>query len=611
MKTKLILLFLFYCLTTTQSFSQKFYSNWFFGNKTGLNFSYNNVSVLNNSWMVSFEACASISDIDGNVLFYTNGVKVWNKNDIVMSNGYNLSGSLTSTNIAIIKEPNSSNLYYIISIGSEFYQSSLTYSIIDMDLNSGLGDVTIDKNILVKDSLDEKICVVKHANNVDYWIITYDIFKTEFNSHLLTEFGINNTPVISSFPPPTTVSYSNAGQLKCNKKGNRIASAIWQNSFIELYNFDNNTGILSTKQKINGFVTPYGLEFSSNSKHLYISDIANYNISTDSSVVYQINIDAGNLTQIQSSKTIIHKSLAVLGQLQIGPYNKIYISKYQKVFLDVIENPNNKNTSCNYIENSIFLVGGQALFGLPSVPNDAYNYTYNSSRFCFGDVTKFEFLSSFTDSIKWNFGDKNSNQNNSENDVSYHLYSKTGSYFINAIIYTHDFIDTIFDTINILTSPELKLLTKDTVLCNSESLTIEFDDQKSIYEWENGSKVDKRIIKEEGLYYVTVENVCGKTSDSINVNYKNCNECRLSIADAFTPNNDGLNDFFFPIEESNKKIINFRIFNRWGKILHNEVTKWDGSFKSNKQESDAYYYTYTVECDDLIRKYTGEFFLIK
>ncbi|MBK7109633.1 MAG: hypothetical protein IPH61_11015 [Bacteroidetes bacterium] len=71
------------------SFSQSYNNNWAFGDSCGLNFS-SGEPVFFETVMESFEACASISDSAGNLLFYTNGEKVWNKNHEVMPNGEGL-----------------------------------------------------------------------------------------------------------------------------------------------------------------------------------------------------------------------------------------------------------------------------------------------------------------------------------------------------------------------------------------------------------------------------------------------------------------------------------------------------------------------------------------
>src|SRR5688500_15733653 len=85
-----------YFFIANHSFSQKEVKQWYFGGNCGIDFTGVVPITHSNSAMVAFEGCASISDTSGNVLFYTNGVEIWNKNHATMANGASLLGS-TST----------------------------------------------------------------------------------------------------------------------------------------------------------------------------------------------------------------------------------------------------------------------------------------------------------------------------------------------------------------------------------------------------------------------------------------------------------------------------------------------------------------------------------
>src|SRR4030095_14737495 len=107
-----------------------------------------------------------ISDSIGNLLFYTDGITVRNSNHAIMPNGTGLTGNSTSTHSAIILPmPGSPGMYYIFTT---FYDFS--YSIVDMSLNNGLGDVTVKNHIIMANVNTEKQCVTRHANGVDIWI---------------------------------------------------------------------------------------------------------------------------------------------------------------------------------------------------------------------------------------------------------------------------------------------------------------------------------------------------------------------------------------------------------------------------------------------------------
>jgi gliding motility-associated-like protein len=64
----------------------------------------------------------------------------------------------------------------------------------------------------------------------------------------------------------------------------------------------------------------------------------------------------------------------------------------------------------------------------------------------------------------------------------------------------------------------------------------------------------------------------------------------LLIPTAFSPNNDGVNDLFRPLNKNLNKIV-FQVFNRWGeKIYETDVIGdgWDGTFKGRKQDLGVY-----------------------
>ena len=108
MKKTFLFVFILY-LSNTNLFAQHRGDNWCFGDSVILNFAGGNISVsasvirnTNTNDLGVLEPSASISDSSGNLLFYTNGFTVWNRNHEVMLNGDSLKGSYTSTNGALI-----------------------------------------------------------------------------------------------------------------------------------------------------------------------------------------------------------------------------------------------------------------------------------------------------------------------------------------------------------------------------------------------------------------------------------------------------------------------------------------------------------------------------
>jgi hypothetical protein len=149
--------------------------NWAFGDSAGLSFStLPPTFLLTNIW--TFEPCASISDsLGNNLLFYTNGQKVWNKYNEVMPNGsdllINVFGGYASSvtqGVIIAPKPASDKEFYLIYMA----EGGLMYSVVNIELDGGLGDVT-DENIWLNttDPVLQKMQAVKHANGRDWWVI--------------------------------------------------------------------------------------------------------------------------------------------------------------------------------------------------------------------------------------------------------------------------------------------------------------------------------------------------------------------------------------------------------------------------------------------------------
>lgn len=198
---------------------------WYFGDHAGLDFNSGVPVALTNSQMLTHEGCAVLSNGAGQLLFYTDGVTIWNKNHQIMLNGSGLMGDFSSTQSAIIvPKPGSSNLFYVFTTDYEAHSNGLRYSIIDLTLDGGLGGITSTKNILLYTPSCEKLTVVKHANTVDFWIITHGWNNNNYYSYLLDTNGVNPIPIISSIgtlvPRPFVGSGADAtGVIKISPDG--------------------------------------------------------------------------------------------------------------------------------------------------------------------------------------------------------------------------------------------------------------------------------------------------------------------------------------------------------------------------------------------------------
>jgi gliding motility-associated-like protein len=80
-------------------------------------------------------------------------------------------------------------------------------------------------------------------------------------------------------------------------------------------------------------------------------------------------------------------------------------------------------------------------------------------------------------------------------------------------------------------------------------------------------------------------------SDSAEKIVRVLNHCLIEVPNAFTPNNDGLNDWFSPHNALKANKYSFTVYNRWGQLVYqtnNWMDRWDGKVKGQIQPTGVY-----------------------
>jgi gliding motility-associated-like protein len=400
--------FVFITIILTATFAAKAQQAniWYFGDRAGLNFNTTPPSALTNSQMITHEGCATVSDSTGNLLFYTDGRNVWNRNHQIMSNGSGLMGHESSTHSAIvIPKPGSNTIYYLFTadahenVGAGGYR----YSVIDMTLNGGLGDITGTKNVLLYAPSTEKLTAASHSNGIDIWVITKELNNFSFRAYLVTCNGIDMNPVVSPVAPinGATLGFWTGG-LKVSPDGTKLASARNAEGKWDLFKFNNTTGSISDRIMITQStqIGSYGIEFSPNSQLVYVNG----------DYTYQFKIDVYDSATISNSKYRVDNIFVQHSALQIGPDNKIYSNTFPNS--SVITNPDVYGVGCNYSEQTISLNGRSGHAGYPTffgrlVTNYNVDYTYSFLPDC--KTINFSGASNIPGPLTWNwdFGDGN------------------------------------------------------------------------------------------------------------------------------------------------------------------------------------------------------------
>ncbi|HOH91585.1 MAG TPA: hypothetical protein PKV61_08800, partial [Bacteroidales bacterium] len=183
-------------------FAQLEANNGYFGNYAGVSFASGEPVALLDGALNTSEGVATISNSSGLLLFYIDGQTIWNRNHQIMSNGTGLWGHSSSTQSGVVvKKPGNNTLYYVFTMDQVATGGihGVSYSIVDMNLEGGLGAVTIKNIEIVSNSnCTEKITAVKHTNGMDIWVITHGWNNNQFLAFLVTNSGINTTPIISN-----------------------------------------------------------------------------------------------------------------------------------------------------------------------------------------------------------------------------------------------------------------------------------------------------------------------------------------------------------------------------------------------------------------------------
>lgn len=463
-------------------FSQNESNNWGFGGFAGLTFNNGTATAQTTYSLFQSEGCSSMSDSLGNLLFYTDGRTVKNKNNATMINGSGLEGDNSSTQSAlIVKQPDSSSIYYLFTISDEFFTDGLRYSIIDMSLQSGLGEVT-SKNVYIEGQAREKVAAIPHQNGIDLWIVTHLKGSNSFKSFLLSSTGLNMTPVTTNIGVSTLNGVDAIGCIKASINGNKVAVARWGLNIVEIFNFNTATGGLSGLQTLTNCIGPYGLEFSPNNKFLYVAE----NVVTGSNV-FQYDLLAGNTTAIENSQVALGSYSFQIGSLQLGPDYKIYVAKFNAATLDVIDEPDSLGIACNYIINGLNLLGKSSRMGLSNF-SPSILPVYKYSNLCYGDSTTFIIMQNDFDSVLWDFGDVTSGVNNNSININpKHLFTDTGAFVVTLVRYKGNSSYTNSYSVYISPIPTVSITSfnPDTI-CYGESTTITASGATT-YTWDNGA----------------------------------------------------------------------------------------------------------------------------
>jgi len=402
------------CTLSSIAQQQKRNNNWVVGYQPAVKFDFNNGVVIdsfeNNSGTIlplcGAQTASCISDTLGDLLFFSNGFIVYDREGFAMDNGVfvncpqgnllcNTIGAGAISDQSSIILPKKNNQYYIFSTGmsdslTQYWIDStvfpgydvFNYSIVDMDSNAGMGKVTVKNQILLQNQhyATAALTAVRHANNKDWWLVKADCYNHQYQQWLVKEDTILG-PYYHTIVDTGNFCYRYA-QIYFSEDGTKFVSSVSQvtypNSYYleycraDIYDFDRSTGSFTYRNyyRVPSDTVTYpwedgitGVNFSPDSKLLYMSTAYS---------IYQIDImDTNRINAIY-----IHGPDTTIDQFQWyhilanGVDGNMYIGNFNgsQKYMSYIDKPNVRGTGCDFVAHGIWQPYTN-LMNPPNMPN--------------------------------------------------------------------------------------------------------------------------------------------------------------------------------------------------------------------------------------------------
>jgi gliding motility-associated-like protein len=537
-------------------------NTWIFGNGAGLDFNTATPTAMISNF-TEVQGGASVSDVTGQLRMYAMLDTVWDRNGNVMPNAAGLlpampiggqgENALSDASSLIVPFINDKNKYFVFSLsgfsastlsaipGSDPAAGRLFYSVVDMSLNGGLGDVVAgQKGIQIDSTLCDRLVAVK-GGQCNIWVLAVKNNGTAIHAFEITANGINPTPVVSPCSVTASPTLNMAalfqlpasGQMRVSPDNQKLAIALsgvaldlstfsFFGGGFQLYDFDNTTGIASNQLNILPVSVllsfdqqTYNLCFSSDNTKLYLTHGLLLGLGLS-----QYDISSGNAATILATKTELNTTTIGWGNgLRLGPDDKVYVSGLDMSMLGLlpattlhrIESPNLAGVAATLTLNAVpLLTGSNGFFSLGNAtidlpPSDS---TFNSQTLAICAPQTSLNLSVPLDPGYTYLWDNGTTANT-------RTVTSAGTYWVMHGPYCPKMIDTF-----IVEDVDLRFdLGNDTVICGT---IFPFNLKAPLvpgasYLWQDGSTAPAYQVTASGEYSVTVSRLDCTASDDIKV----------------------------------------------------------------------------------------------
>jgi len=363
MRTSIIKILFIFCTISFSASAQKEAAIWSLGNGKQLNFQ--NGDFEYKDLELKRDLVSTICDKQGNLLLYSDGKTVWDKNNEVLINGDDLMENNRVLNPGsrpfFVPYPKKEGFYFLIyetvpKGGYNFKDKYVVYTEINANGQSGFGEV-IQKNVKIHENYHHSPTIAGYCNNSYYWLLVDENYSGKHQSpyptdkicfYKIDENGISTNPSVN-----VDLYMGHSSSYKFSPNGDKFFFYYYENGnpngyFWSIADFNFKTGKLYNIRGI-PFKEIWNVEFSPNSRMLYFFEKNNLiqlevGFFDDS----KFNYKADTIVSVWESSAAEN---SISSDLQLAPDGKIYFYYYdisnKTTKLGRINSPNYKGIACN------------------------------------------------------------------------------------------------------------------------------------------------------------------------------------------------------------------------------------------------------------------------
>jgi hypothetical protein len=486
---RIVVLLLLFIVSWQSAFAQKEAWNWFLSDSAGIHW-VNGKTPTSVDWykLRGEEGSGAISDSLGNLLFYTNGVDLYNAKHQKLNKDFDLGGDWSSTQGKLILKHQESNLYHVFTNNYMGLQKSCLYHSSFRITNDTVQFVV--KKEIVHSLISEGIAAVNHQNGRDIIVINHSLYGDTFFFYILTRNGLEKCIKFQTGSSLKTTNINRATDISFSPTGNLLSFAT---SPIDVYHsiFKFNTQIVNLNNEISNLECDYftGI-FSDNDSFMYV-DPNNYSYA-------QYSLKNWDRTSIINSRKTLYNDPKFLGGCaRNAPGGRILITREKQKFISIVNDGNKPYPQCDFVNKTVTLVQGTCRFGNFNT-NQSYfytpaiNYKYkqdcNTNEFLFWGVDTFA-----ANAYRWEIKKGNSISKYNTKSLN-HQFTDTGIWQVKYVATNGSRTDSVSKDIEIFPILKSGFLGKDIGYCgNALPLAIQGPLGMNCYTWQKPHGIETYV----------------------------------------------------------------------------------------------------------------------